>query len=75
MAFHLAKNGTNYARVRTYLSKLEKGVSVTLFVDKEFLTDSIHSFGVYKIIVNDSVIFDRVQEEAIISETISLIKN
>lgn len=73
--FHLEANSKSYGRIMRFFETTPKRAPITLLLEKGAIRDLEHSNIVYKIIVNNSVIFDRVREDAIINETISLIKN
>lgn len=73
--FHLEANGQSYGRVAKYFETVPYQTPVTLLVEKGAFSDQSTTYTVFKIIVNDSAIFNRVQEDAIISKTISLIKD
>ena len=71
--FSLEKNGKGYNRLNQYFKKVLPGTSVSLYIDENAINDTTHSRVVYKILVNDSTVFDRMQEDATVSKSISLI--
>lgn len=73
--FNLERNGRSYHKIEKYFSTTSKSTRITLVIDENEKNDTIHSRLVYRILVNDSVIFNRMQEDAVVTETISLIKN
>ncbi|MGB0850075.1 MAG: hypothetical protein ACPGTP_02410 [Bacteroidia bacterium] len=70
--FILTKNGSGYVGTEKYFKSKRPGLTVTLIVDTESLRDTIHSYRVYRISVNDSIIFNNVPEDAVINKTVDL---
>ena len=70
--FTLERNGKSYSQIEKFFETLSIQTPVSLTIEEGVLSDKEHSHMVYKIIVNDSVIFDRTQENTLISKTINL---
>ncbi len=71
--YHLEKNGKSYGQIAKYFKNVPSQTPVTLLIDNEVISDKEHSHIVYQIVVNDSVIFDRMREDASILNTIKLV--
>ena len=59
--FSLEKNGKNYKRLERFFKNLPRNTPISLFIDSKSKDDSLYSAVVYKIIVNDSTVFDRMR--------------
>lgn len=72
--FHLEANGKSYDKIAKFFETVPVQSQVTLLLEKGIILDKEHSHIVYQIIVNDAIIFDRLRDDAIISDSINLIR-